>query len=49
MLVSTVVAVRQALDYASTARAVGVCILGWLVQVLLLLPLFMLFSPAPIP
>jgi hypothetical protein len=29
MLVTTVIAVRQALDYTSTARAVAVCILGW--------------------
>ena len=28
-----VVAVRQALDYTSTGRAVGVCVIGWLVQV----------------
>ncbi|MGD8727128.1 MAG: hypothetical protein PVH40_05755 [Gemmatimonadales bacterium] len=33
MLASTVVAVRQALDYTSTLRAVGVCIVGWLVLV----------------
>jgi hypothetical protein len=26
------VAVRQALDYHSTSRAVGVCALGWLIQ-----------------
>jgi hypothetical protein len=32
-LVAVVVAVRQALDYQSTGRAVGVCLLGWLVQV----------------
>ena len=32
-LVAVIVAVRQALDYRSTARAVGVCIIGWLVQV----------------
>jgi hypothetical protein len=32
MLVAMVVAVRQALDYKSTARAVGVCVLGWLIQ-----------------
>lgn len=31
-LVTTVVAVRQALDYKSTGRAIGVCIVGWLVQ-----------------
>ena len=29
MLVTTVIAVRQALDYTSTARAVGVCVIGW--------------------
>jgi len=27
-----VIAVRQALDYQSTARAIGVCLLGWLIQ-----------------
>jgi len=32
MLATMVVAVRQALDYKSTWRAVGVCLLGWLVQ-----------------
>ena len=36
MLVATVVAVRQALDYRSTARAVGVCLIGWLVQALII-------------
>lgn len=34
MLVATVTAVRAALDYVSTARAVLVCTIGWLVQVL---------------
>ena len=29
MLVAMIVAVRQALDYKSTARAVGVCLVGW--------------------
>ena len=28
-LVAMVIAVRQALDYKSTARAVGVCLIGW--------------------
>jgi hypothetical protein len=32
MLAAMVVAVRQALDYRSTSRAVGVCVLGGLVQ-----------------
>ena len=31
-LVAVVIAVRQALDYTSTGRAVGVCLVGWLVQ-----------------
>jgi hypothetical protein len=33
MLVAMVIAVRQALDYKSTWRAVGVCLIGWIVQV----------------
>ncbi len=33
MLVAMVVAVRQALDYSSTLRAVGVCVVGWVVSV----------------
>ena len=36
MLVATVVAVRQALDYKSTGRAVGVIIIGWIVMVVLM-------------
>jgi len=35
MLVAMVVAVRQALDYKSTFRAVGVCIIGWVIQALI--------------
>ena len=34
MLVAMVVAVRQALDYTSTWRAVAVCVTGWFVYVL---------------
>lgn len=33
MLVAFVIAVRQALDYKSTGRAVVVCIIGWVIQV----------------
>jgi hypothetical protein len=33
MLVATVIAVRQALDYQSLPRAVGVCFIGWIAQV----------------
>lgn len=35
MLVTTVVAVRQALDYTSTARAVAVCVIGWFLSFIL--------------
>ncbi len=35
MLVAMVIAVRQALDYQSTARAIAVCIIGFLVNVIL--------------
>ena len=36
MLMAMVIAVRQALDFTSTSRAVGVCVIGWLVQAILL-------------
>ena len=36
MLVAMVIAVRQALDYESTLRAVAVCIVGWIVQAIIL-------------
>ncbi len=36
MLVAMVIAVRQALDYQSTYRAIGVCLIGWIVQAVLL-------------
>ena len=32
VLVAVVVAVRTALDYTSTLRAVGVCVIGWIIQ-----------------
>lgn len=35
MLAAMVIAVRQALDYKSTWRAVGVCIIGWIVQIVI--------------
>ena len=40
MLVTMVVAVRQALDYTSTGRAIGVCVIGFLVQAVILALLF---------
>ena len=35
MLLAMIVAVRQALDYRSTARAVAVCVLGWVLALAL--------------
>lgn len=40
MLAAMVIAVRQALDYQSTLRAVGVCIIGWVIQAIILMILF---------
>jgi hypothetical protein len=40
MLIAMVIAVRTALDYHSTWRAIGVCLVGWLIQILLLVVLF---------
>ena len=37
MLVAMVIAVRQALDYTSTLRAVGVCLIGYLVWLVILI------------
>ncbi len=39
MLVAMIIAVREALNYQSTLRAVGVCAIGWIIQ----LAIFMLF------
>jgi hypothetical protein len=36
MLIAMVIAVRQALDYKSTWRAIGVCVIGWSIQALIL-------------
>jgi hypothetical protein len=46
MLMATVIAVRQALDYTSIVRAVGVCLIGWLVYMLMLFALLLLFGQA---
>ena len=48
MLVAMIIAVRQALDYKSTLRAVGVCVIGWIIQILIFAFLFgMLSGPKP--
>jgi hypothetical protein len=44
MLVAMVIAVRQALDYRSTLRAVGVCLIGWVIQAVIVSLLFYLFG-----
>ncbi len=49
MLVAMVIAVRQALDYTGTMRAVAVCVIGWIVQVLFITILFYLFTGLPTP
>ena len=43
MLVTMVIAVRQALDYEHIGRAIGVCLIGWLLLTILLL----LLGPSP--
>ena len=40
MLIAMVIAVKQALDYQSTLRAVGVCIIGWVIQTIIIMVLF---------
>lgn len=44
MLVAMVIAVREALDYKSTLRAIGVCAIGWIIQWFILLLLFSLLG-----
>jgi hypothetical protein len=44
MLVAMVIAVRQALDYQSTWRAVGVCIIGWIIQMIVVMIALALFG-----
>jgi hypothetical protein len=44
MLIAMVIAVRQALDYKSTLRAVGVCLIGWVIQAILMLLVFSVFG-----
>lgn len=36
MLAAMVIAVKCALDYKSTLRAAGVCVIGWFIQILIL-------------
>ncbi len=45
MLAAMVVAVRQALDYTSTARAIGVCLLGWALSLAIAALIGVVFAP----
>jgi len=45
MLCAMVVAVRQALDYTSTARAIAVCVIGWALAILIVLTFGFLSPP----
>lgn len=49
MLAAMVVGVRQALDYTSTWRAVGVCGIGWLILILVQVAVLALVGGAPAP
>lgn len=46
MLSATVVAVRQALDFDSTARAIAVCSLGWAIVLGIVLSIGLVFGPS---
>jgi hypothetical protein len=44
MLVAMIIAVRQALDYQSTWRAIGVVVIGFLVQAIVLVYIMRIFG-----
>ncbi len=44
MLIAMVIAVRQALDYNSTPRAIGVCLIGWVIQMVIFWIVFSIFG-----
>ena len=46
MLATMIVAVRQALDYRSTGRAIAVCALGWVLAIILAIGLGLFFGPS---
>lgn len=45
MLIAMIVAVRQALDYQSTSRAVGVCVVGWALSLVVAAVIGIIFAP----
>lgn len=46
MLLAMVVAVRQALDYTSTLRAVAVCVFGWVLATTIAVVIGLTFGPS---
>ncbi len=46
MLAAMVVAVRQALDYETTSRALAVCALGWVLAIAMAIVIGLLFGPS---
>jgi hypothetical protein len=45
MLIAMVVDVRHALDYRRTARAIGVCLLGWAFSLAVAAAIGILYAP----
>lgn len=45
MLIAMVIAVRQALDFTSTARAIAVCVVGWALAIAIAAALGLMFGP----
>jgi len=45
MLAAMIVAVRQALDYQHTSRAIAVCVLGWVLALTIAVVLGLFFGP----
>jgi hypothetical protein len=45
ILVAMMMATRQAFDYQSGWRTAGVCLLGWIVQGMLIAPFLIRMSP----
>lgn len=48
MLAAMVIAVRQALDYHSTYRALGVCLIGWIMQIVILALILPMMGEVPV-
>ena len=45
MLIAMIVAVRQALDYTSTAKAIAVCVFGWVLATIISVVIGLAFAP----